>query len=170
MSASKAVVGVFGFYDDAIKAIKRIREANYQYKVYSPVLNDEINELTIPERSSVRKFNITGAMTGCLFGFALAILCSLDWPLRVSAKDIVSVPGFVVIGYECTILFGSIATLLSILHFCKLPNVFRNVGYDPRFSHDRFGIVVWSEGAEVDRIKSTLLELGAEEIKVEEGL
>src|SRR5262245_19985363 len=109
----KAVVGVFTYHDDTIKAIRAAKDANLEYRVYSPVPTHEIAHETMPPKSPSRIFSLAGAVSGCTFGFSLAILCSLDWPMRVSAKDIVSVPGFFVIGYECTILFGAILTLLS---------------------------------------------------------
>ena len=122
MRGNKAVVGVFSYHDDTIKAIKKIRDAELDYRVYSPVPTHGIEEATSTERSPVRFVNGIGALTGLTCGFSLAILCSLDWPIRVSAKDIVSIPGFVVIGYEWTILFGALATLISIFHYCRLPS------------------------------------------------
>jgi hypothetical protein len=105
-----------------------------------------------------------------VFGFGLAILCSLDWPLRVSAKDIVSVPGFVVIGYECTILFGALATLAAMFHFCRLPDILRKVGYDPRFSDDKFGVVVGCGTDEVDSVVDSLKKAGADEVEVRDAI
>lgn len=170
MKGNKAVVGVFSYMDDTIEAIKKVKEAKFDFCVYSPVPNHELEEHTYPEKSPIRIVTMTGAVTGLIFGFALAILCSLDWPLRVSAKDIVSIPGFVVIGYECTILFGAIATLLALLGFAKIPNLLRKVGYDPRFSGDKFGVVVGCESKDVDAVKAKLKDSGADEVEVRDGL
>lgn len=170
MKGNKAVVGIFTYLDDTVKAIKRVKEANLDFRVYSPVPNHEIEELTYPEKSPVRKITLTGAVTGLVFGFSLAILTSMDWPLRVSAKDVISVPGFVVIGYECTILFGAIATLLALLHFCRIPDILRKVGYHPSFSCDKFGVVVGCESSDVERVAAGLRESGAEAVEVRDGL
>ena len=170
MSGNKAVVGVFSYLDDTVNAIKGIKSAKLDYRVYSPVPCPEIEEETMPEKSPVRFFTATGGVLGVTFGFGLAIMCSLDYPMRVSAKDIVSVPGFFVIGYECTILFGAIFTLLALLHFCRLPDILRKVGYDPRFTHDKFGVVVSCDSNDVDTVKQTLSKSGADEVQVREGL
>ena len=170
MKGYKAIVGVFSFMDDAIKAVRTAKEMKLDYRVYSPTLRHEIEEETMPEKSHVRRFTLVGGMVGCTFGFALAILCSLDWPLRVSAKDIVSPPGFFVIGYECTILFGALATLLALMHYCRLPDILRKVGYDPRFTYDKFGVVVGCDTEQVDEVRQKLLDAGAEEVEVKEGL
>lgn len=170
MSANKAVVGVFKYLDDLVHAINQAKADSLDYRVYSPVPHHAIEEATSPGRSNVRVFTSIGAVVGCIAGFALAILCSMDYPLRVSAKDVVSVPGFVVIGYECTILFGALATLIGLFHFCRLPDILRKVGYDPRFSDDKFGIVVAVEGRRVDEVSAKLKSCGAEEIDVREAL
>ena len=169
-SGNKAVVGVFSYVDDCAKAIHSARSSELDYRVYSPVPNHTLEHLCAPKRSPVRFVNGTGALTGLTFGFALAILCSMDWPMRVSSKDVVSIPGFVVIGYECTILFGAIATLLALLHFCRLPDILHKVGYDPRFSCDKFGLVIGCDSNQIDKVKAQLQAAGAEEISVKDGL
>lgn len=170
MNGSKAVVGVFTYLDDTIRAIKGAQASNYEYRVYSPFANHEIEEATSDTKSPVRKITMTGALLGLCSGFALAILCSMDWPMRVSAKPIVSIPGFVVIGYECTILFGAIFTLLGMMHFCRIPDILRKVGYDPRFSNDKFGVVVGCSSADVERVSNELRQAGAEEVEVRDAL
>ena len=167
---SKVVVGVFSFMDDAMNAIKDAKKHDLDYRVYSPVPNHDLEHLTYPEKSPVRLVTATGAITGLIGGFALAILCSMDYPLRVSAKDIISPPGFVVIGYECTILFGALATLAALFHFCKIPDIFRKIGYDPRFSQDKFGVVVGCESAQADAVSERLRQCGAEEVEIRVGL
>lgn len=170
MEGSKAVVGVFSYMDDALNAVERVKHANLDYRMYSPVPRHEIEEVTYPQKSPVRMVSLTAAITGCTFGWSLAILCSLDWPLRASAKGIASIPAFFVPGYECTILFGGVATLFAILYFCKIPNLMPAIGYDPRFSNDKFGVVVGCESSKIDEVKSYLSDSGAEEVTVREGL
>ncbi len=170
MKGYKAVVGVFSYLDDALGAITQAKNAKLDYRVYSPVPHPSIEEATFPQKSPVRFSTMIGALLGLSFGFALPILCSLDYPMRVSAKDVVSIPAFFVIGYECTILFGAIFTLLALFHFCRLPDILRKVGYDPRFSLDKFGVVVGCSVSEIDGIKESLLKAGADEVQVRDGL
>lgn len=170
MSGNRAVVGVFSYLDDTVSAIRGTKDRGLECRVYSPVPNHELEELTMPAKSPVRFFTFAGGFAGLIAGFALAILCSLDYPLRVSAKDVVSPPAFVVIGYECTILFGALFTLFSMFHFAKIPSLFRQVGYDPRFSDDKFGVVVSCSASEVEQVRLGLMESGAEEVEVRDAL
>lgn len=169
-SNSKAVKAVFGFHDDMLKAIGIVRSRSMEFQAYSPFGCPVINEAANPERSNVRMLTAVGAVVGLISGFALAILCSMDWPLRTSAKAIASIPAFVVIGYECTILLGGLATLLAIMHFCKLPDILRKVGYDPRFSDNKFGLVISCSSSESDEVKKVLVECGAEEVEIKDAL
>lgn len=172
MSANKAVVGTFEYMDDAIGAMELAKSGGYNYKVYSPVPNHHLDHHWSPDRSPVRFLSLIGGVSGLVFGFALAIMCSLDYPLRTSAKDIVSVPAFVVIGYECTILFTALFTLVAVGLFGKLYQnlLVRQVGYSPRFSNDRFGVVVSCKPEDLDRVRQSMADAGAEDVEVQEAL
>ena len=170
MSANKAVTGIFEYLDDALHVVEEAKRSGKQFKVYSPCPLHEISHAASPKRSPIAIFSGLGAITGTTFGFSLAILTALDWPIRVSAKPIVSVPAFIPVGYETTILLGAITTLVIMFHFCKLPDIFRAPGYHPRFSQDRFGVVVFCEHTEADQITDTLKKFGAEEVNITDGL
>jgi hypothetical protein len=167
MKEPNLVIGVFTYMDDTIKAIKFAKENNFDYKVYSPVPNHELEAETNPKRSPVKYITSLGAVFGLTFGFGLAIWTSLDYPMRVSAKDIVSVPGFVVIGYECTILFGGIFTLLALLLFCKIPSIFKAEGFLPQFSQDKFGVVVNCREDRIEMVKKEMEKLGPDSIEIQ---
>ncbi|RME60571.1 MAG: DUF3341 domain-containing protein [Candidatus Dadabacteria bacterium] len=167
---NKVVVGVFKYADDTAKAVKLAKERGLKFWAYTPCPTEEVEEAVAEGRSNVRGVSLTGALLGLAFGFTLAIWCSLDYPLRVSAKDIVSVPAFVVIGYECTILFGALATLLGIFYFCRIPNPLRKIGYHPRFSDDRFGVAVSCPEDEIAKVEEGFKKIGAEEVIVKDGI
>lgn len=169
-SSSRAVVGVFTYLDDALEAVENVKLAKLDYRMYSPVPRHEIEEVTYPQKSPVRTVSLAAAVTGCICGWALAILCSLDWPMRTSAKNIASIPAFFVPGYEWTILFGGLGTLLAIFIFCRIPCVVRAAGYDPRFSNDKFGVVVACAGGQVEDVKRRMLDSGADEVDVRDSL
>lgn len=170
MKGQKAVVGVFTYVDDTLQAIDYAKSHEKSYQVFSPTYVPVLNHAVDERRSPVSILSITGAVTGLVCGFALAIWTSMDWPMRVSAKNIVSIPGFVVVGYEWTILFGSLATLLGIFILCKIPNYLRKVGYDPRFSDDKYGVAIACSAGEVEKIEQALKKAGADEVLVKEGI
>lgn len=170
MKGSKVVTGVFSYVDDTIKAIEETKRAGFEFVVYSPCPNPDLEEVSTPPKSPVRFVTGAGALLGCISGFTLATWTSMDYPLRTSAKNIVTPPAFVIVGYEWTILFGAISTLIAMFIFGRFPTIFRSIGYDPRFSQDKFGLVVGCESKDVDSIRQSMTASGAEEVKVGEAL
>ena len=51
-----------------------------------------------------------------------------------------------------------------------LPDLFRRPGYDPRFSHDKFGLVVGREDSDTESLESLLKQSGADEVDIKDGL
>lgn len=151
-------------FTDAISKV-RVRPDCQGYEAFSPTSYHEIEHASGYTDSPVKWFTLTGALTGMVGGFALALATDWDWPLVTGGKTpgIYSLPAYVVIGFECTILLGAICTILGMLVHCRIPNPKTSV-LDPRFSDDRFGIFV--PGAQVESEQAKVLqECGAEEIR-----
>ena len=165
MSAT-GVVGVFGRLDGAVAAIESLKARGYaNYRVYSPTPRPELADAVARKESPVRLFTLVGALTGTAFGFFYAIGTSLDWPLITGGKPIISWPPFVVIGFETTILIGSLVTVAAMFLFAGLPKLGRAPGYDPRFSDDKFGVVAFGGPAQLAEARDIFAATGAEEVK-----
>ncbi len=166
MSAGPGIVGVFGQLDAAVAAIEALKAKGYaNYRVYSPVPRPELADALAKKESPVRLFTLFGALTGTAFGFFYAIATSLDWPLVTGGKPIVSWPPFIVIGFETTILIGSLVTVAGMFLFAGLPKLGRAPGYDPRFSDDKIGVVAFGGPAQLAEAREIFAQCGAEEVK-----
>lgn len=162
------VLGIFGHVDTTVRAIRALRAQGFaEITVYSPVPVEEIEAVVEEGRpvSPVRLFTLIGGLTGTLTGFAVTIWSSLKWGLVTGGKPIISIPPFVIIAFELTILLGGLSTLLAVLVLGRLPALRRSPLYDPRFSRDRFGIAVRCAPSAVDRVEDCLRQAGAEEIR-----
>ncbi|MEE8299196.1 MAG: quinol:electron acceptor oxidoreductase subunit ActD, partial [Thermodesulfobacteriota bacterium] len=95
------------------------------------------------------------------------VLMSMDWPISVSAKPIVSLPPFMIIIFELTILMGALATLLGLLINSRLRRNAPKSMYDTRFSEDKFGVMITCSKDGVKDVEEILNSQGAEEIKVD---
>ena len=167
MSQSKGILALFKHLDTTCQAIEKVKGRHdfKDHEVFSPTSYHEIEHACAYAPSPVRWFTFVGAMTGTLAGFALALLCDWDWPIVVGGKSpgIFSLPAYVVLGFEFTILFGAIATVAGILVMCRLPNPKVTI-LDNRLTDDMFGI--WVPDAAVDGAQAKFLkEAGAVEIK-----
>ena len=106
-----------------------------------------------------------------LFGFSLPAWTASDWVLPVSGKPIVAIPPFTIIGFELTILFTAIHTLvglalLGIIDSFRFPIPNAAKRY-PRFQRDRFGVVVRCDGNQIEEFKEIMKKNGAEEVHIE---
>ncbi|MBI4543207.1 MAG: DUF3341 domain-containing protein [Gemmatimonadetes bacterium] len=165
MSDRPGVVGVFGDLDGVLRAIRDLQAKGYAgIQVYSPAPRPELEEALAKKVSPVRLFTLIGSLAGCALGFAYAISTSLDWPLITGGKPIVSLPPFVIIGFECTILLGALVTVAGMFLNARLPKLRPAAGYDPRFSNDKFGIVAFGGPAQVAAAAAILSAAGAEEV------
>ena len=161
------VLGVFSQLDVTTDAIKKLRAAGHtDFTVYSPIPRHEIEGALGQAVSPVRMFTLVGGIAGCSVGAWLTLWMSADWPIVVGGKPVGSIPPYVVIMFEMTILFGALSTILGIL-FNTLFAARRagTILYDPRFTNDRFGIFVPAGADKVAKAESLLREAGAEEVR-----
>lgn len=102
--------------------------------------------------SPLRFFTLAGALAGFFLSFAFIIYTSLDWPLMTGGKPIISIPAFIIVAFECTILLGGIVSFMGFLHLNRLPNIKRVM--EPRDCGNTF-IILLDDGegapAEVNR-------------------
>lgn len=75
--------------------------------------------------SHLRFFTLTGAIAGFVLSFLFILFTVFDWPLITGGKPLVSVPAFIIVAFECTILIGGIVSFLGFLHINRLPNIKR---------------------------------------------
>jgi hypothetical protein len=161
------VLAVFSHLDSTVGAIRRLKTDRFDdLTVYSPVPRHELEEALDRPVSPVRAFTLIGGISGCAVGAWLTLYMSYDWPLVVGGKPVGSVPPYVVIMFEMTILFGALSTLLGIaLNALRAARQRGTIAYDGRFSNDKFGIFVPVTADRAAAVESLLRGAGAEEVR-----
>lgn len=158
------VLAVFGSAEELISAIKlMLREGHTHLETLSPIPLPELHELLPQRPSTVRWFTLIGCIVGAFAGMGLQVGTVLHWPLLTGGKPALSLPAFVVIAFEMTILVGAVATLVGFLVNAKLPPIEKE-WYHPGCSRSDFAILVWHDGAETDAIEQQLRDAGAREV------
>jgi hypothetical protein len=161
---ASGVLASFVHVDAAAEAIRAVRALGVRdMTVYTAAPNHEIEEALGQRVSPVRLFTLIGGLTGCTAGFAMTIWMSYDWPVVVGGKPIASIPPYVVIAFELTILLGALSTVAAVALFSILMGK-RGVAYDPRFSDDQIGIFVPAAPDQAGRVEQLLRSAGAVEV------
>jgi ActD protein len=161
------VLGVFGHLDAAVDTVKQLRAGgHHDFTVYSPIPRHELEDALDQPVSPVRMFTLIGGIAGCAVGAWLTLYMSYDWPIVVGGKPIGSIPPYVVIMFEMTVLFGALSTILGIgFNAVFAARRLGTVLYDSRFTNDKFGIFVPCAPARAGQVESLLRQRGAEEVR-----
>ena len=165
------VWGIFEYLDETTETIEKVREKGIKPTVITPCPRHEIEHALGNPSTIVPWIALFFGALGCLIGFSLPAWTASDWVLPVSGKPIVAIPPFTIIGFELTILFTAIHTLLglavlSIVDSFRFP-IPKEAKKYPRFQRDRFGVVVRCSADELDEFQEIMKDNGAVEVHVE---
>jgi len=161
----RGVMGIFYYVDDVTGAVRALRQSGHgPVSVFSPVPHHDIERALDQGPSLVRWVTAVGGVLGITGGFALCIYSVYSYPLVVGGKELVSLPPFIVIGYESMILLAALSNLIGMLALGRLPRVKSKAPYDPRFTEDRIGVWVPCDGEAAIRVREMMRGHGAEEV------
>lgn len=157
MAETRGLLASFEYLDSTVEAIHALRKAGHsEITAYTPYPEHHIEEALGWGQSPVRVWTLVGGLTGAATGFAFTIWTSMDWPLVTGGKPMLSIPAYVVIAFELTILFGALATVIGLFINSRLPWLKPLVVYDPEFSAGRFGLWVTAEEGRLDEVRDIL--------------
>jgi hypothetical protein len=166
MSGKPALMGIFSYLDDLLNALKAVKERDVKIDtVYSPIHRHEIiDALGLKQLSTVRFFTLAGGILGVLTGIGLVVYTSLQWKLIVGGKPVIPTVPTVIVAFEFCILFSILFNLLGWVIKSRMPKFSMPDHYDPRFTEDRFGVLVLCPEADQEEVTRILREAGAEEV------
>ena len=168
MSTAQGILASYEYLDATVDAIEGLRKAGFKdIKAYAPYPEHHIEDALGYDQSPVRVFTLVGALTGTAAGFAFTSWTSAEWPLVVGGKPIISIPAFVPIAFEMTVLFGALSTVIGLFILSRLGTVKPAVVYDPEFTAGRYGVYIEADGDRLD-VARKIMNAG-EPIELREG-
>ena len=164
-----AILGTFAFEDDFLAAAKNLTSSGFDnISLLSPLPLEEAQEILGLGKSPVRHFSLAGAIIGAISGFAMAVGTSLVFILPTGGRAIITVPPFLIITYEMTILLGVLFTLLGF-HFVSGLPAWRDRPYLSSAGKDKFVVVVeGADGEQAARAEMIIRDAGAQDIQYAE--
>ena len=111
---------------DFLSKLKGLLEEGVSRKdisTFTPYPVHEAEEILRVSPSKLKYFTFLGAISGFVVGFAFTIYTAMSWPLITGGKPIVSIPAYIIIAFELTILFGALASFLGFLLLSRLPSL-----------------------------------------------
>ena len=169
---------LFGLYNDEEILMSAIRKAKKQHldilDVYSPFPIHGLDSVLELEESRLHVvgfiFGFTGLLTaliGISWIFGGSVMFEGDWPTIVGGKPNWSLPAFVPIIFEMTVLFCAIGMTVVFYIICGLGFGVKNPILDDRITDDKFCISFQTNDMntdDVDNLKGFFKASGAEEI------
>lgn len=167
-----SLVGIFDTPAPVAACAKRLQGRGFtELEIYAPAAFPELDDVLDQKPSRVRVFTLVGGLVGVVTGFALPIWMSYDWPVMIGGKPFAAIPTYTIIGFELTILFGGLATLLGLLLVGRLP--YGRFGkedraYSQRFSAEEFGLAVCCAERDLPEVRALLTAHQAKEVNLVE--
>lgn len=170
MAIKKFITG--NFYDEAVlfPAVKKVRRAGYKIQdVYTPFpihgLDKELGMKDTDLHIAGFIYGITGTTVAISFiGWALA----LDWQINFGGKPFFSLPAWIPIMFELTVLFSAVGMVLTFCWLCQLAPFVKKDHFNPRSTDDTFVMAIecTDKTNEAEAI-AFLQSAGAKEVQVQ---
>lgn len=170
MAVKKFVVG--NFYDEAVlfPAVKKVRRAGYKiHDVFTPFPIHGLDKAMGLRDTSLHTagfiYGITGTTTAVSF---ITWALTVDWQLDFGGKPFFSLPAWIPITFELTVLFSAVGMVLTFCYLCQLAPFVRKDHFNPRSTDDTFVMVLecTDKTNEAEAI-AFLQSIGATDVKVD---
>lgn len=144
MSVKKFVVG--NFDDEAVlfPAVKKVRRAGYKiHDVFTPFPIHGLDKAMGLKDTSLHVagfiYGITGTATALSF---ITWALTIDWQVNFGGKPYFSLPAWIPITFELTVLFAAVGMVLTFCWLCQLAPFIKKDHFNPRSTDDLFVMAV----------------------------
>ena len=170
MGVKKFVVG--NFYDEEVlfPAVKKVRRAGYKiHDVFTPFPIHGLDKAMGLRETSLHTAGFIYALAGTTtaLGFITWAL-SIDWQLNFGGKPFFSLPAWIPITFELTVLFSAIGMVMTFCYLCQLAPFVKKDHFNLRSTDDTF-VMVLECTDKTDEVETTnfLTSIGATGVSVQ---
>jgi hypothetical protein len=152
-------------------AIKNLKEKNVTIReIFTPFPVHGLDDVMGLKKSRIPTVGfIAGAMGGIGAFVFQSWVFTESYPMNIGGKPLLSIPTFIPIIFETTVLFAAIAMVFAFLFRSKLGLGAENKIYDPRVTDDHFLVLLSSgDSSDTEGLKRALNEVGAQDVKIVE--
>jgi hypothetical protein len=171
LPAIHGMMAEFESADALVDAARSARAEGYhKMDAYTPIPVEELHDILHIHDNRVSLACLIGGLVGACTGFGLLSWTSaFDYAHNVGGRPPISIPMFIPITFECTILFAGLTTAIAMILMNGLPAPYHPVFNVERFtmaSRNRFFLCIEATDEHFDRekTKAFLETLGPEEV------
>jgi hypothetical protein len=168
MDTKNYLVGIFNDEDVLLQAVSNIRGKGIKIEeVYSPFPVHGLDEALGYKRSRLPIAAFLFGMTGTATALLMQIwMLGFDWPMIIGGKNHVSLPPFIPVTFEMTVLFAAFGMVGTFLIVSDMKPYRWPKPFDLRSTDDKhvMAIDLGSNQLGKDEISAILKSTGAEEV------
>ncbi|MBS1915002.1 MAG: DUF3341 domain-containing protein [Bacteroidetes bacterium] len=144
MAIKKFVVG--GFTDEPVlfEAVKKVRKAGYKiHDVYTPMPIHGLDKAMGLRDTSLHTAGFIYGITGTTTALSgIGYIFTNDWPLNFGGKPHFSLPAWIPITFELTVLFAAVGMVLTFCYLCQMAPFVKKHHFSLRSTDDLFVMVI----------------------------
>lgn len=152
-------------------AVKRAREEGYRkMDAFTPFPIEELGDLLQARSTWIPIIILGGGVTGLVGALLMQYwMSAVDYPINSGGRPLASIPAYIPVAFEVTILLAALAAVLGMLALNGLPMPYHpafNVPEFVRASQDRFFLLIEAQDQffKDDKTRKFLAGLGAREV------
>jgi hypothetical protein len=170
MDADKSfLVGIFDDEDAVLSGIKNVRDSGIKiHEVYSPFPVHGIDDALGIKKSRLPIAAFLFGMTGTACALTMQIwMLGYDWPMIIGGKNFASLPPFIPVTFEMTVLFSALGMVGTFMIVSGLKPYAWPRQFDLRSTDDKHVMAVdlaINHGKSKEEISRILKSAGASEV------
>ncbi|GAA0894437.1 DUF3341 domain-containing protein [Fulvivirga kasyanovii] len=162
---------VLGIYDDEdvlLSAVTKVRESGVKiHEVYSPFPVHGLDEVLGYKRTRLPIAAFLFGLLGTTLALTMQIwMLGFDWPMIIGGKNFASIPPFVPVTFELTVLLSALGMVATFMIISDLKPYKKPRLMDIRITDDKhvMAIDLAKNSLTIDQIKSIVGDSGASEV------
>lgn len=163
------LLAIYDCEEKLLKSAEKARDKNVEmYDVYTPFPVHGLDDAMGIKRSFLPYVTFLAGAAGLTLALGFQIWTSaFSWPTIIGGKPFISLPAFIPITFELTVLFAAHTTVAAFLVYNKLFPGKKPVIMHEEQTCNKFVIAIEKEKANVDDLTNLFKEHGAIEVKVQ---
>lgn len=144
---------------DLVRAVEMARKDGYsRLDAYAPFPVEGLPSALGAPRSPVARAVLLAGILGAVSGYLLQYYCAaMGYPINIAGKPLNSVPAFIPVFFELTILFAALCSFITVLLLNGLPRLHHplfNVSAFAAASQDKFFVCIEADDPHFERHKT----------------
>lgn len=163
------VVGIFDDEDVLLEGVKKVRASGIRiHEVYSPFPVHGLDEALGYSRTRLPIAAFLFGMTGTILALVMQFwMLGYDWPMIIGGKNFASLPPFIPVTFELTVLLSALGMVATFLIVSDMKPYKWPRQFDVRSTDDKHVMAIdlaLNAGKTKDEIVRILRESGASEV------